>query len=90
MVDGGALTLSKMQRYDHISLEEFLSLEASPNLNDLIGCIFWLRAANQVQRHPRSGPNKDAYNHPCLIVDLVPGRVGEVQVFRICIVSDLV
>ena len=88
MADGRTLTLAEMQRYDHISLGELLSLETNVNLNELIGCIFWLRAANPIQRHTRSGPNKDAYDHPCLVVDVMPGRVGEVQRFRICIVSD--
>ena len=90
MANGAPLTLSEMQRIDHISIKEYLNLEANPNLNDLIGCIFWLRAADQVQRHLRCGPNTKAFNHPCIVVDVVPGRVGEVQMFRICIVSDLV
>ena len=89
MTDGGALTLSEMQRYDDISLEDFLNSEASSNPSDVIGCIFWLKKADQIQRYQRHGPNKAAYNHPCLVVDLIPGSVDEVRMCRICIVSGL-
>ena len=88
MADGVALSLS--YALNNTTFEQIPSLADTASLRELGGCIFWLKAADQTQRHLKYGLSKDAYNHPCLIVDIIPGLTNEVRGVKICIVSEFI